>query len=163
MRLRKLALIPLSTSVVFHLIFFSSSASFGWSGNFTINEIGDRQYTSGVYSSKGQDLHSLAVGCTEGLFQVKVLSNVGPLETLDMRVRFDAKKVKFWEVQESPSRGGLYSLDFLEPERFFSDLKKSKSVAIQFYTYSGAILTTKFDIAGATKMAGKLKKAGCIL
>jgi hypothetical protein len=145
------------------LLFPLATNSFAWSGEYKENEIGDRQYIGTVMTRDNGDVHALGVGCTEGLFEIKIVSDSGPLDERDIRVRFDSKKVSFWSVSEGPSSNGLSSLEFSDPERLFSLIKKAKTMAVQFYTYSGAAITTKFSVKGASGILNKLKKAGCKL
>ena len=132
-----------------------------WSGNYTVNDIGDRQYIASVIKKDSTDYYMIGVGCTEGLFQVKIISTRGPLDNSNVRVRFDNKKIQTWSVEDSPSSGGLYSLNFTESLTFYSKLKMARTMAIQFYTFSGANLTTKFNVSGASLLAKNLRKAGC--
>lgn len=143
------------------LVFPFAVDAVAWSGEVKVNEIGDRQYIGTIFNRVGGDVHALGVGCTEGLFEVKIITNRGPLDDRDIRVRFDNKKVTYWSVLDGPSSGALSTLEFSEPEEIFSLIKKAKSMAVQFYTYSGAAITTKFSVSGATRIVSKLKKAGC--
>ena len=67
-------------TLIFASIFLLAPQCLAWSGNFKVNDIGDRQYIGFVYNYSTGDTHGLGVGCTEGFFQIKIVSDRGPLD-----------------------------------------------------------------------------------
>lgn len=126
------------------------------------NAMGDRQFIAYVGKVSSRSTF-VGVGCTDRTLEVKILTDVDFDEDQDLRIRIDSKRAVYWSFYEGPttSDGVIRSMELDDSDSLFKSILSSKSLTVQFFTYSGASIITKFNTTGTKNLVKGLTKAGC--
>ena len=128
------------------------------------NEIGDRQFTAGVFDVLNPSTFTfLAIGCTESLFEIKIASEDSFDENYKARIRYDSKKAVSWSINRGPTveNGAIESVEFVNPRTIYKNLLASSTFTVQLTAEGGGVSNLRFNVKNTAKLSKKIRAAGC--
>ena len=128
------------------------------------NEIGDRQFTAGVFDVLNPSTFTfLAIGCTESLFEIKIASEDRFDENYKARIRYDSKKAVSWSISRGPTveNGAIESVEFANPKTIYKNLLTSSTFTVQLRSDGGGVSNLRFNVKNTVKLSKKIRAAGC--